>query len=237
MATSILQDALILNHGVNMTGQTNTVGIDFGAETQDNTTFSDDTRSNQGGLKTVGFNAEGFFDPAKDSQLFSEIGVQDKIISVAEGKANGDRTFSFLAVYGSYQPMGGSVGELNGYSLDASASNALERGQLLFYSTSETSSGTSTPLNAGSAASSLVGILHVWSVAGTNPTLDVDIESDSANDFTGAETTRLTFAQATASTAERKTGTATGDTWWRINFTIGGTNPDFAFAVVLFPTP
>lgn len=236
MATSVLTDALILMHGTDLTCQTNVVGVDFGAETQDDTSFCDDTRSNKGALKTVGFNAEGFFDGDMDSDLFSALGVEGKILTAAEGEAQGDRAFSLVSVLGSYQPFGGSVGELASYTLNASARGSLERGQILFHSDSETATGTGATLNAGSAATSLVAILHVWSVSGTTPTLDVTVESDSADDFTGAEVTRATFTQATGTTAERVIGTATSDTWWRVNYTIGGTNPDFAFAVILIPT-
>lgn len=236
MATSVLKNALVLAHAVNVTGETNNVGVDYGAETEDNTAFDGTTRSNKGGLKTAGVSAEGFFDPDNDADLFTRVGMNGVYLTVANGNANGDRSFSLQTTVGSYQPVGGSVGELASYSLNASARGDLERGQVLFHSDSETADGTSTPLNAGSAATSLVAYLHVWTADGSSPTLDVTIESDSADDFTGNETTRLTFDQATGRTAQRKTGTATSDTWWRVNYTIGGANADFAFAVILIPT-
>jgi hypothetical protein len=240
MATSVLENALILHGDSNtardLTCQANTVGIDFGAETQDNTALCDTTRSNQGALKTAGFSAEGFFDSDMDAALFDDVGVNGTIVTAANGKDVGERSFSLVAVAGSYQPVGGSVGELNSFTLNASARGDLERGYVLFHSESETATGTGTTFQAGSAVTSLVAILYVFSASGSNPTLDVTVESDTADDFTGAEVTRATFTQATARTAERVVGTATSDTWYRVSYTIGGTNPDVGFAVLLIPT-
>lgn len=240
MATSILENALIL-HGDgssarDLTGVTNVVGIDYGAETDDDTSFKGDTRSNKGGLKTAGFNAEGFFDPKKDAALFDAVGISDSVLCAANGTAVGERAFALRAVVGSYQPLGGNVGEMASYTLNASARGDLERGYVLFHSDSETETGDGATFQAGSAAESLVAILYVFSASGTTPTLDVTVESDTTDDFTGAEVTRVTFDQATGTQMQRKTGTATSDTWWRVTYTIGGTNPDFGFAVILVPT-
>lgn len=238
--SSVLVDALILQGDANtardLTCQSNAVAVDYGAETQDDTSFCDDTRSNRGGLLTAGFSAEGFFDADMDSGLFGDVAVNGTLVAAANGSDVGSRSFSLQAVLGSYQPFGAAVGELSSYTLNAAARGALERGYVLFSSDSETVSGTGATFQAGSSATELAALLFVTSASGTTPTLDVTVESDSADDFTGAETTVATFSQATGRTAERVVGTATANTWYRVNYTIGGTNPDFGFHVLLVPT-
>lgn len=233
MSTSIVNDALLIVDDFDISGQSNTVGLDYEAESHDETVFGDDTRKNKGGLDTVGISAEGFFDPDMDSDLFSDIGVQDKLLTVAIGKAVGDVAYNCRVLVGSYTPLDAAVGELASYTLEASASNTMQRGQILFKNDAVTATGSGSTLNAGAAATSITAILHVYSASGTTPTLDVDIESDSSDDFTGLETTQISFTQATGRTAERKTAGSTSDTWWRISYTIGGSSPSFGFAVVL----
>ncbi len=233
MSTSVLSNALLLFDGRNLSGQSNVVALDYGAEARDDTTLADDTRSNIGGLKTVGLSAEGFFDPTMDSDLFAAVGVSGSLISVSKGLSVGDRAYSLQALAGEYQPMVAQVGDLLSYSLNASARGDLKRGELLFHSTSETASGNGSGSNAGAAAAQVTAFLHVFAADGTTPTLDVTIESDVNNSFS-TPVTQITFAQATAGSAERIVSVgAVADTWWRVAFTIGGTNPDFGFAVIL----
>jgi hypothetical protein len=231
MAASVLSNALLLFDGQDLSGRVNTIALDYGAEALDETTLADDSRVNKGGLKTVGLSAEGFWDSTPDSALFTAVGVSGSLISVAPGRSVGDVAYSLQSLAGEYSPIQGSVGEMAGFTLNASARNSLQRGSLLFHSDSETTTGTGSTSNAGSG--SITAILHVFAASGTSPTLDVTVESDDADDFTGLEQTQITFTQATGKTAERLTASSTSDTWWRVNYTIGGTNPDFGFAVVL----
>lgn len=232
MSTSVLKNALLLFDGRDLSGQSNVVGLDYGAEAKDDTTLADDTRSNAGGLKTAGFAAEGFFDGAMDADLFAAVGVSGSLISVAEGLTVGDRAYNLRAVAGEYQPMGGQVGEMLEYSLNASARGNLQRGELLFHSPSEIITGVGSGLQAGAAATQVTAILHVFGVSVAD-TLDVVVESDVDNTFS-TPATQITFAQAAARSAERIVSVgAVTDTWWRVSFTIGGSSPDFGFAVVL----
>lgn len=236
MATDVLSDAFVALDDRNLSGIMNSVGLTYEAEDVDETTVDQDTRIAKGGLFNVGASLEGFFDAAIESDLFDDVGVQDKLLTIAKGIAVGDVAYNFRALTGRLSPLQGSMGEIVGLVLDARASNALERGQVLFKDDSVTSTGSGSTLNAGAASTQIVGILHVYSASGTSPTLDVDIESDSSDDFTGSETTRISFTQATGRTAERKTAGSTADTWWRVNYTLGGTSPDFGFAVILILT-
>lgn len=97
---------------------------------------------------------------------------------------------------------------------------------------------TTKPINMGAVTASqfLYGALHVFpTVDGTNPTLDVVVQSDTAQAFPSA-TTQMTFATKTAvgSQFAAPVAGAITDTWWRLSITVGGTStPQFPILVVL----
>ena len=72
------------------------------------------------------------------------------------------------------------------------------------------------------------------SVSGTNPTLDVKLQSDV--DGFGSPADQITFSQAIAIGSQWGTPAsgAVTDTYYRLNYTIGGTDtPTFSFIVVM----
>lgn len=73
--------------------------------------------------------------------------------------------------------------------------------------------------------------LHVLSVSGTTPSLTVIVQSDDNVGFT-TPTIRISFTAATEVGAQwGSVAGALTDDYWRISYTISGTNPVFAFAV------
>ena len=89
--------------------------------------------------------------------------------------------------------------------------------------------GTGSATNYGSATSSGgAGTLQVTAVDGTSPTADVKIRH-SADDITYADL--VTFTQATARTAERKTVSGTVNQYLKATYTIGGTAPNVTLVV------
>jgi hypothetical protein len=94
-----------------------------------------------------------------------------------------------------------------------------------------TGTGTSVQLGAVSSTQRLYVALHVFSVSGTTPSLTVAIQSDNATGFPSASTvTTLTAATAIGSQITRVAGPITDD-WFRVSYTISGTDPSFLFAV------
>jgi len=82
--------------------------------------------------------------------------------------------------------------------------------------------------------STLYAGLHVTAFAGTSPTLDVLIESDSGSGF-GTASSRIAFTQNTGS-IQSQWGSVNGavtDTYWRTKMTIGGSGPSFTVYVTL----
>jgi hypothetical protein len=90
-------------------------------------------------------------------------------------------------------------------------------------------------LGAVAAGQRVYAALHVIDpVSGTSPTLDVTLKSAALVGF-GSPTTRLTFTQATEPTSELLSAAgAITDEFWRVDFSIGGTDtPTFPFIVVV----
>lgn len=127
----------------------------------------------------------------------------------------------------------GQVGQGYSYSAAGGGQTRVVRGTVLEYG-SKAASGDGTPrlVSAVTATQRLYGVLHVLAVTGTDPTLDVVIESDEASAFESA-VERLTFSQAGAIGAQFASvaGPIT-DTYFRAAVTVGGTD-DPAFLIAL----
>ena len=237
MGKEVLRDQKLWFGGRDLTGVMNSLGLDYGADAVEDTTFGQQTHTFQGGLKSVAASHQGFFDAAAyEADLFDNVGVDGVPMSYSgPDAAEGAVAFTFQSMESQYAP-GGSVGEMMGFSLAAAAAGDLIRGTLGANRSAASSSGNSAAFQLGAvgAAQKLYGVLHVTEVAGTLPTLDVTIESDDASGF-ASPTTRITFAQKTARGYEWATPIdgAIADDWWRVAWTIGGTTPAFTFACIL----
>ena len=241
MAKFVLYDQLVLVDDYDITGDTNAVALEYGAELKDCSVLQNDTRVNIGGLKTVQCSVSGFYDAdTQDAELFANVGVSDKPISIInDGDNEGDIAYWFNAVGAEYT-VGTSVGEIMPFSMVAGAQGSLIRGVMAHNArtSAETSSSNSTGVQVGAvgATQKLYAVLHVLESSGSgDQTLDVVIESDDNSGFTSA-TTRLTATQVTTSTTSEllEVAGAITDDYFRVNFTIAGTgSPSFKF-VVLF---
>jgi hypothetical protein len=238
MATQVLTDVKLYTGEYDLSGDMSAIALNYTAELVDDTVFGDDTRSRAGGLKNVSLSAEGFWNGgtgAVDDVLFDNIGVADVPVTVVPGgETLANPCYLFRAIHGNYTP-GASIGEMLRFSVSAEGSGGVGvvRGNLLHVG-SETATGAEDKQELGAvlATQSIYASLHVLTVSGTNPTLDVLLESD-ADGSAGGETTRITFTQATAATSEWKSlAGAVTDTYWRASWTIGGTDtPTFEFIV------
>lgn len=130
----------------------------------------------------------------------------------------------------------GEIGEVAKWEANAQGTWPLVRGVSAHPSgTPRTASGNGTATQVGAvpdAQTYLYANLHVLSIAGTStPTLTVQVESDNAVGFPST-TVRGAFAAATTVSGQaiRIAGPFTDD-WWRVTWTITGTNPSFLFLV------
>lgn len=235
MATGILRDQRFFMDGYELTSVMNSVALDYSAELRDDTVFGDTTRSNIGGLKGVTLGVNGYVDDSfHGSLLFDKVGLQNVVASIAAADAaEGDVGYLMRLAQAQFNP-GGAIGDLYAFQISGSGSGALVRGTLLMKgSKTSTADGTAQQLGAVSSTQKLHASLHVIAASGTSPTLDVVIESDSADDFSGSETSRITFTQKSDIGAEYLTADgAITDDWFRVAFTIGGSDtPTFDFVV------
>jgi len=171
-----------------------------------------------------------------DDTLYPLLGTADVVKSIVANSADGSAAYLLKSIPLSYTPVMGAAGELAMGTISGSSSTGpVVRGTLLHPSNAartSSSTGTGRQLGAVAAGKSMYAALHVISASGTNPTLDVILQSDDNASFTSA-TSRITFTQATGRTSQLSSvAGAITDDYWRVSYTIGGTDtPTFAFAV------
>lgn len=232
----------ILEGGVELAGHGKSVSLQTTVNPLDKTALD-----NQGwveltaGLKDSTVSFEFMQDHAAanlvDSGFWDSFGDTGTVRSICTAADDGSVAYLMRGINLSYTPISGQVGELAmGQVSGATSSGPVVRGKLLHpSSTARTTSSTGTGRQLGAVADgkSLYAALHVISVDGTTPTLDVKVQSDDNGSFSSA-TDRITLSQANAVGAQwGSVAGAITDDYWRISYTIGGTDPSFAFAVTV----
>lgn len=235
MATHVLKDCAIYYDGYIFSSNINNVQFNYGARMLDAGTFGNDTEINAAGPFTASATASGFWDADAstynpDLKLWGDVGSDDKLFSAfPETTTAGSRGFGLLTSRAAYN-VSGAWGDLFKFDAEGASRSRLLQLEVIENSTQTSStSGSYETVGAVAANQKVYAIMHVTSVSGTNPTLDVTIES------TGG-TNRFTFAQATAVGAQYLTPVAgaIADTTWRASWTIGGTDtPTFTFLVAI----
>lgn len=234
MATLIMNNSKLWLAEYDLSGDLNSIAVDYSAEMHDDTVFGDTTRTRKGGLKAAQFSLSGYWDGTTDGEMFNEMGVTDQPITGApETGADGEVAYSMNATFAEYS-FSGSIGDLLPFNVTAESSDALVQGTIMHNATRTSSgNGTARQLGAVTANQDLYCAMHVITASGTTPTLDVIIQSDDNGSMT-SPTTVATFTQATGVTSEWivSAGAITDD-YFRVNYTIGGTTPSFEFIVFL----
>lgn len=227
-----------------LSGDLRKLGLSYDYDEVDETRYGNTCHSAIAGIPKVVLDAEGLFEADAtsaatwkvDDVLWDTIEDASKLMTVCPvSGAVSETCFFSIFMEGGYS-LGSPVGEIVAFNAKAvGQGQPLVRGTVMGTGAkTATGTGTAYELGAATAAKYLYAGLHVFSAAGTNPTLDVIIESDDAEAF-GSATTRATFAQKTAASAQWLTPVAgpVTDTWWRAKWTIGGSaNPTFNIAVV-----
>lgn len=235
----ILTHCRIYHGAYNLSGDLNSIELSLEADTQDVTTFNDDGWTKVApGLKTGNFAFEGYFAAGSGSiseHLNTEFATTGTPLTIASTANDGVTAYLTKSATAQVQVIGGTVGEAGKITASGTASTDVVRGTILLPSSSaKTSTGTGTgrQLGALSASQTMYATLHVLSISGTStPSLTVKIQSDDNSNFT-SPTDQITFSAATATGAQwgTKAGAVTDD-YWRVSYTISGTNPSFTFVV------
>lgn len=246
MATpSVLKDCKVYFGGYDISGVTNALTLTREVDEVEYRAFGNACPVYLPGLETVRYELEGF--ASSDGTSDQEDGMYANLSTLSlpfmacplTGAVN--EQAHFCPSMESKYSWGGTVGEMNGFTAAGiSQGQPLILGRVMMTgSKATTTTGTAYELGAVTAATNyLYAQLHVFSVSGTDPTLDVIVESDDAEGFAGPAT-KITFAQiegASVPTAVWATPVAgpITDTWWRVKATIGGSDtPTFNFAVAI----
>ena len=232
---SVLKNTKVYMDGFDLSGDLNASNFDYGAEMLDGTHFGDEARVNEPGLATARLQHEGHWragGSGPDDAIFSRIGTPNVVTTLCpESGAVGEVAYTFRAMHPEYS-LGGQVGELTPFSVSAEGDEGIApvRGTVLNAAGSVTASGNGTGVEIAGGAS--YAALHVLS-ASASDTLDVTVESDINGSFPSPVTV-ATFSQMsdTGSGWQAISG-AGADTWFRVSYTLGGTDPDFSFVVVV----
>jgi len=237
MAIQSISGCKILIDGYDRSGDLNRVNLDYNADELDSTTVGNTSKAFIAGLKSCKFDGEVFTSSGTgevetvSAALFA---VADKLISVYPANAATTPGYAFKSVELTNSPAM-EIGDIARLTIKASQSGgALVRVTDMEGSATKTSTGTGTArlLGAASATQTLYSFLHVTAVSGTNtPTITVLVASDDAVGF-ASPTTNLTHTAFTAVGAEMKSlAGANTDTYYRVAWTISGTNPSFTFTI------
>lgn len=244
MAVLIFDNAKLYVGGYDLSTDFSRHSLTYEAEILDNTVFGDSGRGKIAGLTNVSSDHDGFAqtDSSATPVLVEDVlaplvgGATDQVITLApDGATAGSLAKFYKAIFAKYAP-GAQVGELLAFNLTAEGQEGLKSGTIMV-NTALTSTGTGTArqLGAATATQKLYAVMHILAVSGTDPTLDMVVQSDNAEGFPSA-TDQITFTQASAVGAEWGTpvdGPITDD-WWRLSYTIGGSDdPSFTVVVVV----
>lgn len=245
MAKSVFLDCRSFVSGCDLSGYQNRIAVSEVFEEKATTNFrSGGARELVGGLATVTIGGSGQFEEGDATKPGDTFWANRRVIepwSLApdggSDLAAGTLMYLTSALRTSAKILG-AVGDVSPWSLDARGSQALVRGKSLHPSgvpRTATGTGTVVDMIAGPAAGQVVfANLHVISIAGTvSPSLTVAIQSATTLGF-GSPTTRGTFTAATAIGGQSlKIASPGTDRYWRVSYTITGTNPSFLFLASL----
>jgi hypothetical protein len=217
----------------------NKLSIGYTVPMLNDTVFGDTTGSNAPGIPRMRFGHGGIYRAgvgSPDERFSTAFGVADTIMTVCPTSgAEGDYADIARVLTAEYEPIRGEVGTELMFAVSGEVSGGFAHGRVLHFAT-RTATSTTTGVQVGAVASgqSMYATLHVITVAGTNPTLDVKVQSDDNSGFT-TPTDRITFSQAVAATSQwGSVAGAVTDDYWRLSYTIGGTgSPSFLFVVAI----
>lgn len=244
MSKMVLLDTRIFVSGADLSGSGNMLEIEEEAEAKTVTNWrSGGAVELLAGLSKTSLKAEGQWEAGTAGKVDDQMWANRRVLEPwTAGPTNASDTAVGNTMYltralRTKAALWGQVGEVAGWSAEAKGAWPLVRGVSAHQSgTARTATGvgTSQQLGAVAADQHMYANLHVLSVAGTAaPTITMTVHSDTATGFPST-TLRGSFAAKTSVGGEaiRIAGPITDD-WWRLSWTISGTNPSFLFLVSL----
>lgn len=119
MGVVVFTNAKILLGGLDVSGQSNQVAVEYSVEALDATVFGASTRTMKGGLKVARATGAGFWEAGTtgiDDLVFSGVGTDDVVMTmfpeaIIEGSTSTGAGFAFKVTQSRYT-LGGAVGDL-----------------------------------------------------------------------------------------------------------------------------
>jgi len=239
--TETLIDTRLFVLGCDLSGQSNEVSMAADREVLDKTSFrSAGWKEVRGGLPKAAITASGMVEMGSSGTVeydaWARLGEVDPWTIGPDEATEGNLAYLTKVFRGSYKTLG-KVGALDPWEIECMSSWPVARGMFLVGSGAALASdgvGSAFELGALAAGQRLYATLHVLSVAGAAPTLDVTITSDSVEDFTGSPETRITFAQESVVGGEalRSAAGVHADTWYRAEWDLSAVGDESFLAVV-----
>jgi hypothetical protein len=223
-----------------VSGDLNKVDLGNGGSDLNAAVFTNTAGNTVPGLYKPKFNATGLVTLGTGlvhENLRGNLGVADVPVTVSpQSGAAGDVAVFLKAIESTYT-VGAKVGEILPFTVMANGRGVPAiAGNLFVAAGNKTATGSSgiIQLGAVSATQKVYAAVHVLSVSGTNPTLDITVKSAALVGF-GSPTTRITVAQKTAAGSDFQSASgAITDQFYRVDYTIGGTaTPTFSFVVAV----
>lgn len=237
MPEALQSHVMLIDHMMSTVSQSTTINLNQEAITY----LTDGSSLNQqcvGGELSNTWTITGILDPTYPIDTDGRTLTEGPLVYHPKVPVQGDRGIAVqVPIPTNYAP-GHQVGQLRSFSWGMTGSGQLLFGRNVAPWAARTSSGNSGGYQLGAATASQTIYYIVQcddnTISGTSPTLDITIESAATDSWPG--TTRFTVAQITDAGAAWKYDSLAGavtDTWWRVNWTIGGTSPSFPFQVYM----
>lgn len=228
----------IYANGRDASGDYNRVNLLAEVDEQETTSIgTDGDKSFLPGLKAVRFDGEVFASHGSgevEEALQAILAAGGMVMSVYPSKDAGGAGYGFEAEEMSISPAM-SIGDLSRITVKASKNGGfLVRVTSMEGEAVKTSSGTGTAreLTAMTAGQTLYSFLQVLSIT-AGATITVAVKSDSAQAFS-SPVTQITHTAFTDEGAEVKSEAGPNtDTWYRVDWTITGTDPSVTFDIGL----
>lgn len=234
MSKFTLTDQRLFLDGYEVTTVSNTVKIEATKDVKEATPFNAAWREKLPGLKDFSCGCGGYMDVGDaESAIFEELNDSGFIFTVTpETQTAGSLAFIMKAVASSLNILG-SVGEVAPFSLGAGGNSVMAKGMIFAPLAAVIATGDGTVINFPDATSgqTLTIAVHIVAVSGTNPTLTMVVESSAVVGMTTPTTIITTASQNAVGALYQQAVLANTNKYFRVRFTVGGTNPSFTVIV------
>jgi hypothetical protein len=232
----VLKNCGIYFDGYDFSSDHNQINLSGSRDVLESTTFGSNSKTKALGLKDTKLTGSGFtrLDSlgGTEQTFYNEVEtdfVQTLTTILPQTRTAGDVAYFFQSWKSKYTSLG-KVGEIYPFSIDADGHGDMANGTILINgAVTTTGGGTAYNLGSVSATQFIYAGIHIYGLSGTNtPTITVKIQSDDNSGFT-SPIDIITFTAATAIGSQWAipvTGPSS-DTYWRVYYTISGTNPSF----------